>query len=53
MTEMKTLTRSAREGFIGSFRLAAMIVVAVVSVLTMFAHGGEDGSKREHSGFLG
>jgi hypothetical protein len=35
------LVRSAREGFVGSFRLAAMMILAVVAVVSGFINGGD------------
>lgn len=35
------LVRSAVDGFLGSFKLAAMIVVAIVGVLTGFVNEGK------------
>lgn len=45
------LVRSARDGFIGSFRLAAMIVFALVSVISCFVNGDGIPDQHQHSKF--
>lgn len=37
---MSKLTRAAIDGFLGSFRLAGAIVLAIVGVTSAFVHGG-------------
>jgi hypothetical protein len=42
--------RSARDGFVGSFRLAAMMILALVAVVSGFIDGNGDGSGEARQG---
>jgi hypothetical protein len=49
----KELMNSAAEGFIGSFKLAAMIVLAITGVMSGFVHQGHTTDNQASSKFHG
>lgn len=43
---MKPLVRAGIDGFLGSFRLAAALLLAIMSVMSAFVHGGADAAMK-------